>query len=556
MGASATSATIAALGGLGLFLMGMTVMTESLRELAGSRLRAGLLRFTGTPWSGALTGALTTAALQSSSATTVATVGFVQAGLISFPSSLGIIFGANVGSTGLGWLVALLGLKLNLGGLMPPLIAVGACLRLLGRGRLAQLGFALAGFGVLFLGIGTMQQALAGHGLLLQPQRFDGGTVAGRLQLVVLGLLATVITQSSGAGVATALTALTTGAIDLDQAGALVIGMDVGTTITAQIAAIGASLSARRTAAAHLVFNLFTAGLAFVLLPVYLSLGRRWLAGGFAADPEFALTAFHTGFNLLGVALLLPFTRPFARLIRALMPSPEGDNNDELEDRPPADTDEALDLAQVAEQQAFLELMRHLCLALDGEARAGPRPRTGLDSLETDLARIEHYLDQIHLRRMEEPEGQRLLHLLHSLDHLQRLHERCEEEPERASTVRRTASLQPERQHLLEALQALEPLVETNQWSLAALRSQATGRRLHRRVKPFRQSVMAEVASGGVDVDQGTQRLEAIRWLRRVSQHLRRISGHLEAASLARAPGVAPCPPPVVPMAAGPANLG
>ncbi len=119
-------AAIHALGGLGLFLMGMTVMCEALRALAGSRLRAWLLRFTRTPLSGALIGAATTAALQSSSATTVATVGFVQAGLISFPSSLGIIFGANVGSTGLGWLVALLGLKLDLAGLMPPLIAIGA----------------------------------------------------------------------------------------------------------------------------------------------------------------------------------------------------------------------------------------------------------------------------------------------------------------------------------------------------------------------------------------------------------------------------------------------
>ncbi|QPN57054.1 Na/Pi cotransporter family protein [Synechococcus sp. CBW1107] len=536
------SAAIGALGGLGLFLMGMTVMSEALRALAGSRLRAWLLRFTRTPWSGALIGAATTAALQSSSATTVATVGFVQAGLISFPSSLGIIFGANVGSTGLGWLVALLGLKLDLAGLMPPLVALGACLRLLGRGRLAQIGFALAGFGVLFLGIDTLQQAMAGHGALLQPERFDGASVTGRFQLVLLGLLTTVITQSSGAGVATALTALTAGAIDLGQAGALVIGMDVGTTITAQIAALGASLSARRTAAAHLIFNLATAVMAFLLLPLYLGLGQRWLAGPIAADPEFALTAFHTGFNLLGVALLLPFTRSFAHLIQALLPSPDGRAADDLDEAPSADTVRALDLAQTAQQRGLLQLMRHLHQALGAAAGNGQRRAMSLDDLEADLARIEQYLDQIHLRHLDEPEAQRLLHLLHSLDHLQRLHERCEEEPERASTVRQSSSLQRERQDLLTALEQLEPLVESQQWGEVARRSQATGRSLHRRVKPFRQEVLAEVASGGVEVELASQRLEAIRWLRRVSQHLGRISGHLEAAALARGSGAPPCP--------------
>ncbi|CAK6692100.1 Na/Pi symporter [Synechococcus sp. CBW1107] len=535
-------AAIGALGGLGLFLMGMTVMSEALRALAGSRLRTWLLRFTRTPWSGALIGAATSAALQSSSATTVATVGFVQAGLISFPSSLGIIFGANVGSTGLGWLVALLGLKLDLAGLMPPLIALGACLRLLGRGRLAQIGFALAGFGVLFLGIGTLQEAMAGHGVLLQPERFDGASVAGRFQLVLLGLLTTVITQSSGAGVATALTALTAGAIDLGQAGALVIGMDVGTTITAQIAALGANLSARRTAAAHLVFNLATAVMAFLLLPAYLGLGQRWLAGPIAADPEFALTAFHTGFNLLGVALLLPFTSSFAHMIQALLPAPDGRAADDLDEPPSADTGRALDLAQTAQQRGLLELMRHLRQALGAAASNGQRRAAGLEDLEADLARIEQFLDQIHLRRLDEPEAQQLLHLLHSLDHLQRLHERCEEEPERASTVRQSGALQRERQDLLAALEQLEPLVEAQQWGEVARRSQATGRSLHRRVKPLRQGVMAEVANGSVEVELASQRLEAIRWLRRVSQHLGRISGHLEAAALARGSGAPPCP--------------
>ena len=352
------NAAIGALGGLGLFLMGMTVMSEALRALAGSRLRAWLLRFTRTPWSGALIGAATTAALQSSSATTVATVGFVQAGLISFPSSLGIIFGANVGSTGLGWLVALLGIKLDLARLMLPLVLVGAGLRLLGRSRQALVGQALAGFALLFVGIGALQQALAGQGLLLDPGRFDAASTGGRLQLLLLGLLSTVITHSSGAGVATTLAAMAAGAIALPQACALVIGMDLGTTVTALMASLGASLSARRTAAAHVIFNLLTALAAFLLLPAYLAL-LQWLwPAGATRDPEFALTAFHSGLNLLGVLLVLPLTAPFAALIRRLVRSGPGRSIDELADTPPADPLLALSQARAALVPCLLELLR------------------------------------------------------------------------------------------------------------------------------------------------------------------------------------------------------
>ena len=124
------SALFNAAGGLGLFLLGMGLMTEALRSLAGNRLRQALLRFTRSSWSGAAAGAIGTALVQSSTATTVATVGFVSAGLLSFQSSLGIIFGANVGSTGLGWLVALFGIKFELAGVMLPLVLVGAGLRL------------------------------------------------------------------------------------------------------------------------------------------------------------------------------------------------------------------------------------------------------------------------------------------------------------------------------------------------------------------------------------------------------------------------------------------
>jgi len=153
------------LGGLGLFLFGMVVMTDALRVLAGASIRDALMRFTRSPLSGAITGAASTAILQSSSATTVAAVGFVGAGLMGFNSALGIVFGANVGTTLTGWIVMGLGFKLDLGALMLPIVLVGTLLRLFGRGRIANAGLAAAGFGVIFVGIEQMQLGMAGAGV-------------------------------------------------------------------------------------------------------------------------------------------------------------------------------------------------------------------------------------------------------------------------------------------------------------------------------------------------------------------------------------------------------
>jgi len=522
---SAGGLLLNAAGGLGLFLLGMALMTEGLRSLAGGRLRQGLLRFTHSPWSGAFSGALTTALLQSSSATTVATVGFVSAGLLSFQASLGIIFGANIGSTGLGWLVALLGIKLNLSQLMLPLLLVGAGLRLLGRGRQAQVGIALAGFALLFIGIDALQQAMAGQGLLLDPGRFDGGTVIGRLQLVLLGLLTTVITQSSGAGVATALAALAAGAIALPQGLALVIGMDVGTTVTAILAAVGGSLSARRTAAGHVVFNLFTAGLAFTLLSPYLGTLNRWWPALGRDDPAFALTLFHTGFNIAGVLLVLPFTAPFAALVRRLLPADGNRTVDALADTPPQDADLAIAQAETALNQTFVTLLDLLRRAL-AENSSRRQPQT-LEVLQADLDRLELYLDQVHLGGLSQPLGRQLVHLLHGLDHLQRLHERCEEEPERLRTVVSSASLTNERLALQRLVERLIPLTLERQWGDAAAAAERCVGRVEQRVDSYRDAVLARVALGDLDVDGGTERLEAMRWLRRVSEHLLQISSHL-----------------------------
>ena len=226
-------------------------------------------------------------------------MGFVAAGLLTFPQALGIVFGANLGTTVTGWMVALFGFKLKIGAAALPVIFLGAMLRMFGRGRWQSLGRALAGFGVIFLGIGFMQDGMQGFTDTVTPDHFPPDTLGGRLLLLGLGILITLVTQSSSAGVAIAMTALSVGAINFPQAAAMVIGMDVGTTITAVVAALGSSQAARRTGFSHTIFNIFTALAALLLLDPYVwALGAAW-PHAITASPELALVGFHTLFNAM-----------------------------------------------------------------------------------------------------------------------------------------------------------------------------------------------------------------------------------------------------------------
>src|SRR5215472_2964899 len=163
------STAIAVLGGVGLFLLGMSVMTDGLKALAGSALRTALGKAAATPLSGAFWGAVVTLLVQSSSATTMTTIGLVSAGLLTFPQGLGLVFGANVGTTGTGWLIALIGVRVSLSSYALPMILIGALARLLGRGRIEATGAALAGFALVLYGLTTLQEGMGGLAESLHP---------------------------------------------------------------------------------------------------------------------------------------------------------------------------------------------------------------------------------------------------------------------------------------------------------------------------------------------------------------------------------------------------
>lgn len=361
---------LSAAGGLGIFLLAMAMMTDGLKLFGGDRLKRLLERWTSRPVKAVLTGALVTGLVQSSSAVTVATIGFVNAGILTLHQSLGVIFGANVGTTMTGWLVSLVGFGFKIEALALPFIAVGMALRVAASGsRLGGLGQALTGFGLFFLGLAVLKEAFAGLADQLGTATLGD---AGIFVFLLIGFGATVLTQSSSAAIALILTAASQSAVGLGAAAAAIIGANVGTTSTAVFAALNATPNARRVAAGHILFNVCTGAIALALLPVLLWLVSK-LGGliGQADHPAAVLALFHTVFNLLGVFLLVPFLGPITtRLERIFTTAEEDISRPQYLDATVATTPA---LAQLALHKELMRMQQLVCNTgtAAGEARSG-----------------------------------------------------------------------------------------------------------------------------------------------------------------------------------------
>lgn len=305
------------IGGLGLFLLAIGMITDGLKQAAGHAIRDILGKWTRTPGHGILTGLSITAIVQSSTAVTVATIGFVNAGLMSMYQALGVVYGTNLGTTVTGWLVAIIGFKINVNSFALPIIGIGMLLRLTGgESRRASLGMALTGFGLFFIGIDVLKEAFEGVAVAIDLQKFTLDGVAGMLIYVGIGFVMTVITQSSIAAIAITLTAATSGVLGLYAAAAMVIGANLGTTSTAVIVAIGATANAKRVAAAHVIFNLLTGMVALLILPVlFLVVNSTSKFLGLEDIPAVTLALFHTAFNVLGVLIMWPLNDRLAHFL-------------------------------------------------------------------------------------------------------------------------------------------------------------------------------------------------------------------------------------------------
>lgn len=297
-------------GGLGLFLLAVNMITDGLKLAAGNALRDILTKATLSPSRGIASGIGITAVVQSSSAVTVATIGFVNAGLLTLYQALGVVYGANIGTTATGWLVALIGFNIKINAFALPLIGIGMILRLTGGDtRRAPLGLALAGFGMFFIGIDVLKEAFEGLAANIELHKITADGVLGIVVFLVVGFFMTVLTQSSSAAIAITLTAATGGIIGPYAAAAMVVGANVGTTSTAVFSVIGATPNAKRVAAAHVIFNVTTGLVALLLLPIMFGVVKS-ISNLFGLEdiPVVTLALFHTTFNILGVALMWPFT--------------------------------------------------------------------------------------------------------------------------------------------------------------------------------------------------------------------------------------------------------
>ena len=297
----------------------MHLLTSGLKLAAGRALEDLLERSTATRTRGLAAGILITSLVQSSTAVTVASIGFVNSGLLSLRNGLWVIFGSNLGTTMNAWLVAWLGFSFRIDAFALPFVGLGSILMLAAPGmRTRSFGQALAGFGVLFLGIDALKTSFESLGSAVDLQDFIVDGYAGYLVLVVVGTVLTLLMQASGAVIAIVITAAQGGILSIEAACAMVIGTNIGTTFTAILSALGATANARRLAASHVFFNVITGAVALALLPLLielLALTREWFAQ--PATPAIMIALFHTVFNVLGVLLMIPSSDWLLRTLSA-----------------------------------------------------------------------------------------------------------------------------------------------------------------------------------------------------------------------------------------------
>jgi len=536
------STAIAILGGVGLFLLGMTVMTDGLKALAGSALRTVLGKASATPLSGAFWGAIVTLLVQSSSAVTMTTIGLVSAGLLTFPQGLGLVFGANVGTTGTAWLIALIGLRVSLSTYALPMIFVGALVRLLGSGRIAASGGALAGFALVLYGLTTLQEGMGGLAESLNPSDLPAvlgmpgvGWVAGALgllSLVGIGLAMTAVMQSSTASIAVTIAAFHAGAVSLDQGAALIIGQNIGTATSSALASIGAGTAAKRLALAYVLFKVIAALIAIAAFPFTAGLMRSFAA---SIDGMTLLAAYHTAYNVVGVAVLLPAARWFARVVERILPSEQ------------TALQRALDPSALANPVIAVETARRVVAdivtqtAASASAQLGCRPAPVESDTEaaTALEEVRTFLSELKEPPETEAERLRMTSTLHALDHASRLvaivaagglrrgpaeaAELCAKALRAAGAVGRSIT----RESALSAKAAPVGWSVSAEVAASLAEVESAAGDLDAMQRKHRAETLASVAPGKLTAAEAFARIETARRLGRIAHHAWRSSAHL-----------------------------
>lgn len=379
------------IGGLGLFLYGMVQMGNGLQKAAGDKLRGILKALTSKAWMGVLVGAMVTAIIQSSAATTVMLVSFVNAGLMTLTQAIGVIMGANIGTTMTAQLIAF-----RLSDFALPTIGLGVLIFLFSKRRVYKyFGQILLGFGILFLGMMVMTEAMKPLSTNPSLIRFVG--VLGKQPLlgVLAGIVMTIVIQSSSATIGILMAAASQGLITFETALPILFGDNIGTCITAVLASVGASLSAKRTAFAHVLFNVFGTILGLALLPLF-SRFVIWLTpfGGVSR----LIANAHTSFNILNTIVWLPMASLLARIVVTLYPGDEVI----IEHGPKYIDTRMLRTPSAAIQLSVKELVRMAKIAQEmvneaGKALVSPSPENALKTVRSHEDIVDNLQNEIIL---------------------------------------------------------------------------------------------------------------------------------------------------------------
>ena len=415
------------IGGLGLFLYGISIMSSSLQKTAGPKLKNLLNLLTSNRFVAVGMGAFVTALIQSSSATSVMVVGFVNAGLLQLQQAIGVVIGANIGTTITGQLIAF---KIDRAAL--PIIGIGFVVIMLSRRKQTRLwGEAVLGFGLLFLGLSIMKQVLAplGGSSLFQGFfiRFSQQPILG----VAAGMLATMLIQSSSATVGLTMALASAGLIDIQGAICLVLGENIGTTVTAQLASIGSGRAAKRAALAHTMFNVFGVAIMVIIMyttPLYVRLVRAT-----SGDIMRQVANSHTLFNVLNAAAFIPLVGVLARVAERVIPGGIMD----LRIEPKFLERHLLATPLVALEQAKKEIARMAEIArqtvwtsarafFDGDRASFKKVHHLEDGIDNLQREITHYLVELAERNLTEVESEQLPVLLHTVNDIERIGDHAE----------------------------------------------------------------------------------------------------------------------------------
>ena len=308
------------IGSLGLFLYGMKIMSEGIQKTAGSKMRRVLALMTGSRLSGIITGFAVTAIIQSSSATTVMAVTFVNAGILTLTQSIGVIMGANIGTTVTAWIVSLMRFTFSVSALALPAVGLGFIASTV-KSKNQSVGEVFLGFGLLFLGLDFLTKsmpAVSADNLRFISSLSDLGALS-ILAGTGIGLVVTVIVHSSSASTAIILTLAHGGLVTYDMAGAMILGANIGTTIDAALASIGTKTAARQAAMVHILFNVIGTLWALALFRPLMALVDWIMPGGVEDSITTHLAMLHTVFNVMNTILFFPFVKPFAHLVSLLV---------------------------------------------------------------------------------------------------------------------------------------------------------------------------------------------------------------------------------------------